>query len=1174
MPLFAILSVIARYREKGITSKDAHKEIKGDSKLFTRRVNALHSMGYLEKYELPVKNGRLFMLVHSKFAQHHEGFSTNDILAPIEIPKLYSSIVRLIQDSKTGFRSIPHLWKDLAFPNSMSGKCAFMMALHQLSNKGNIKLYSLLDQSTNRRHFCAKFLKPLSLSDQDIDFVEDKLDTTFNDFEEEGRPKFPPELGSEPHDFQSLIPRPLSRASRERILFNIYYPMEAQQCYIVGSTGTTGVQDSDILVALTGTTYEPLNTRLLELLTSNKSKAAAANKKLEKLLKSALGYLSIVRGVDYVEFKRNFRYFTNYYFAQIQKTGTEPAWGTFQDLPSFMSDLADVEKKFFIRIPGSVSVVVTPEGIKELIYFGDSKRAAGASRQSSERLPSHVNGNKSLMKKVAARSRVSTLVEDVTDTAPQTPSNPPASTPVHEPLVIKPPDPSPLVNKNIEVKPPDFPSLPSDNVVSSDDEVIPKIEPDDDQPGLKRKPSVVIEASLTKRLNTDTTSSGPSIEPSQTTQQDSASAPTQELSAAEAEQSFEPIEDERTRQNFRLLEILQNNGNVMPNLDLLTEYNNTFGDNETSSIGKRGLLRIIKRLSKDGYVRQLYVVVPFAEVEHHATVAVLAHKSISDDSSRLAAVKSRVLEKTRLEAKEKAERKAKEAEINKRRSEEYQLRRLLQRQMAEKRKSRQLKEAEERRRARLQATGVRSRTKAARSRTVQKSYSKMFEKDFWTKIKRYEDPTPLYDAFFRVVVIARSLYGGALNIINWDKVSVHLHGCSTLYLKRLWSQVQRHFGSPNIDLIMKSWERTFLQAYERREIPVIKNGQYDLLQLAEYWAEKNPEITREFNVPLLYEERADNEEKYNFTAEKLDLKNNVWYTATTYKELDRELTNWPAATRKVSEPAAFLSDIIKAKTAILSIIATPQKTYDSARAKTLLQKFGEDVCVAAIEELEKDRVVVYIPRNREAVRPERNFAFSERVKNLLTPELGLDAFAEVTEFYQSVVETLNGSNGFIMSPLAPDYSMICVLDMVCHEKVDLVRVQVRDSPALDEWTSNIVVRTPLDSIDPATGPAVVEELQRSKKRSVPVDEPGTYIWTDVGGRANRDMWYKLCYWTLMTMESHPGITTDILAGQIGFLLSRKEVHRLIKWLLKKNIVRKGSDKGYWVLPEWYAKIPF
>lgn len=652
--------------------------------------------------------------------------------------------------------------------------------------------------------------------------------------------------------------------------------------------------------------------------------------------------------------------------------------------------------------------------------------------------------------------------------------------------------------------------------------------------------------------------------------------------------------ENRLKQNLQVLKLLLGNDGVICNNTLLSTLNKEATEKDVT-MGKRPFGKAVKRLERQGIVRHIFVTIPHTNGELHTTRSILIHKSVGDDDPKIVEVKNKLIRDIRTESDIKARRRL---NSKKRLKENIGEGEKLSNQVEKKKQQEEPTEQNNR----IGTEKEQEVTKPQNVRQKKKQTSRKHPNKGLTHEITAIDPstrlaslTPAenekkkadkpegsnvhinYDRFFRIVIIARSLFGGMLSIINWDKVAEAIPGMTPRYAKLLWPRVQKVFAGDNIDLIMKTWEKIFLQAYEDGEIAIFKDELYDLQLLAQFWKEKAPEISGFHGVPLLYEGYEENESRYMFKPLQVKLVHDIVFSTTSNFEIGKALVNWSmAAPKPFTKPEE--TQVSKAKTAIKAIIATSKVSYSPARAKEILNTFGEQVCVEAIQELEKERAIVYIPRARDKIIPDRNFAFSEKFMLALSPWLGEDAFLEMTEFYQELLDTLNESKGYIMSRGAPDYSLVCVLDLLCHEKTDLIRVVISGTKAETDKIKNtqldsdVAVRTPIRNIGSETH-EVIEEVKRSKKRSVPLGEACSTMWTDVRGRASRSMWQRLVYWMLMHIESRPGVTIAAIYTQIRFVISWQEVAILVKWLVKKNIVRRGPCEGYWVLPEWYAHIP-
>lgn len=436
-----------------------------------------------------------------------------------------------------------------------------------------------------------------------------------------------------------------------------------------------------------------------------------------------------------------------------------------------------------------------------------------------------------------------------------------------------------------------------------------------------------------------------------------------------------------------------------------------------------------------------------------------------------------------------------------------------------------------------------------------------------------------YDWFFRITIIVKSLYGGVLSTINWTKVAEAIPEMTPKAAKASWSKVNKVIGrGKDVNLIMKMWEELFIQAYSNGELPIFENNIYDLEILAKYWRSKAPDVEDYVGVPYLYKDSRENHRRFDFEPFPVKDMHDIVLTSPHPLIVEQIMANYPfAGDRVVDKPH---DDVVnQAKRAIKGIIATRKEDYSSARGKEVLMRFGEAVCQNAIEELETARTVVYIPRGKDKILPERNYKFSEKFTLMLGGStLGVDAFPEMTEFYQDLLRLFNDSKGFIVARTAPDTSFPCILDLISSQKADLVRVTLKHEARLARVNSkfkwdlhDIVVRSPLRSAGAVD--YVAEEVKRSKKRSVPITGPCSAIWSDVRGQPNLEVWQRVITWVLFYIESRPGTTVDAIWKSFEVVLSWEEVAVVVRWLLKKNIVRAGPCGGVWVLPEWYAHVP-
>lgn len=418
--------------------------------------------------------------------------------------------------------------------------------------------------------------------------------------------------------------------------------------------------------------------------------------------------------------------------------------------------------------------------------------------------------------------------------------------------------------------------------------------------------------------------------------------------------------------------------------------------------------------------------------------------------------------------------------------------------------------------------------------------------------------------FFRVVLIAKSLYGGVLEIVNWNKVIEAIPDLDKKLAKSRWPKISKKFSvGKSLSLIQKEWEKLFLKGYSEGDLPIMKN--YDLNLLARYW-KKNMRSVTDSAVPWLYENMEENLESFKFTNFDVQSTHDIVLTSSQPQTVERELSNWSAAysTYPVDEDDPLVES---AKCAIKSIIASPASSYSSGRGKQVLVPFGEVLCYEAVSALESDRIVVYIPREKNTVIPERNYKFSDRFQNRIADWKDSNIMHRMTNVYKEIGDTLNLGRGWIVGQHAGMETMICILDLVSNEKADLVRVK---STYSNSDHPEIAVRSPIKFVNYGST-YEFERVRRSTQMSIPIQGPGSFTWTDVLGNPIEPMWRAIVTAILFDIESRPGITIDELVRRNKWGFEKKEIAAVIRWLYKKNVIRRGL--GIWALREWYTNVP-
>lgn len=101
------------------------------------------------------------------------------------------------------------------------------------------------------------------------------------------------------------------------------------------------------------------------------------------------------------------------------------------------------------------------------------------------------------------------------------------------------------------------------------------------------------------------------------------------------------------------------------------------------------------------------------------------------------------------------------------------------------------------------------------------------------------------EEFYRLVIIARSVFGGAAKTIDWPKIADALGGIYTPELVRSrWPKLRKIYGGfRNVEKATRRWEAVFLAAYKDGKLLAelnIKN--MDIAYLAKFWKDNDAQL--------------------------------------------------------------------------------------------------------------------------------------------------------------------------------------------------------------------------------------------------------------------------------------------------------------------------------------------
>lgn len=434
------------------------------------------------------------------------------------------------------------------------------------------------------------------------------------------------------------------------------------------------------------------------------------------------------------------------------------------------------------------------------------------------------------------------------------------------------------------------------------------------------------------------------------------------------------------------------------------------------------------------------------------------------------------------------------------------------------------------------------------------------------------------EMFYRIVIIIRSVYYNVQGNIAWDKVVQFLPMFTQEQAKAKWPRYKNMFGgSAYMANATRRFESLLLKSYESGELPLMDEDDLDIFFLASFWRSKDRDAN-ESTTPWLYSTREEIESTYSYIPGDDSEPLERLFSAVSMIKYEEAIVNRSFSFSPTADVRPELGEYQKllktAKQSIKSIISTEDDVYNEDNARQVLENLGEKVCMDAVKELEAEKTITYVPRARENFAPGRNFAFSDKFLQVIQTRYPTDIFEDATNFESGLISAVSSQKGLIMSHVAPDSSLVCILDLICHRSIELVRINAATGIILREsYDTRNLDRDKLDCdiVLRSKEGVTLDQLSRPDIPP-PLTKPCESIWTDVNGNLSKEIFNKLLRYILMSVSLRPGIPAHHMQSKLSLALTLEEVELMLQWLEQKQIITSGPANGYWIQPRWYSRI--
>ncbi|KAK9477248.1 hypothetical protein V1514DRAFT_309540 [Lipomyces japonicus] len=1194
---FALLCVITRSREKGITAIEAARYTKQDPRSLFSRINTLAGLGLIKKFPVSIRKNHTTMLINSRFFQstqvskmtEHYGLVEGRVL---DGTSLQRDILEQLKIASNGIRQRNDLRKQLSLDTSKMHFRLFSRSVRLLIQKGAIRRVYVIraSDSSHTKHLCLQYVRDLteeSIKDEikDEDITDDDESKDISENEETTR--VPLELGG---DVQIEEARPgiMNSAS-----FNRFYPLETQLYDIISSSGETGVSTMDMTRLSMGRSYgKVVHGHLLKFAKTDESKSSQPK---------YLADYTIIRVEDQSSKRSFLRYFNLPSYRKFCSQAQDEYWGNFSPLPhnSYPQTILELQK-----MPDCIRAVHSivkehivpkpnnPDFETSLVYGkkrGRPRKDALDTPRSKKEVP------------LSHSPAVSTYAVTEQENAANIPNNSEAQNHFVHPTTTLSTDRHSVSNDKDMSSQRDPAETPHSSnrglgmpiAALQRQEMILKL--------LSESGGVMEGGVVLKKRLTDL-NSGITID-KKTTARD--------ISSLIDRGKIQQICIVATAHNGRSATVWIY---TYPHLTVDSPEVVKFKNNILSSREEKPK-RFLKNIQTISHEFDFYYLVPQQSLEKQKIVQDRVDAALRESTAQSTALtdEQRRIASERLKVRH--DNIAGEGIIQPPRRRKLKhvttVRPALEVQGLPS-ESNIAPEISVLHRIVPSEQHLRKRSRRKRTRTNDDPISKYVrpgkkfksietaeakkrrneeykKKSEIRKIVRNSVKLTSEDAdlIYRTVIVVRSFYGGLTKAIDWDRVASSLVPTFTKdMIVSAWTRVRKRYGGANgLKRATDRWEYIFLEAYEKGAIPQIDFENIDIKQLVEMWQENDVQIFQdEDSVGLLTSiERSGSIDDYVFVR---DEQNSYWldevHSAVSSVKFEESFSSVPfsvAATGTKDNVSVKSKEIDRVKQVIKSIIATDNSKYQPDKAKSLLDSFGPEICSEAVGVMEKEKTLVYTSRDLGKRIPGRNFIFSEKFNSLSKVRTGEDSLQKTLSFHVRLQNTFAENKGIIMSRLAPDSSMICLIDLIARNQVELVRVNVNTGKLIEGYASRLVDRDKLDC-DIVLRNSIHHKIASLEARivDIPVSYdnenqviPGARIWVDVFGEINKYWFMRLANVILMAINLRPGIPTTELCRRHAGVLTSAETNDIVEWLRQKQLVRINHSKenGLWVQEGWY-----
>ncbi|KAI5949900.1 TFC3 [Candida jiufengensis] len=442
--------------------------------------------------------------------------------------------------------------------------------------------------------------------------------------------------------------------------------------------------------------------------------------------------------------------------------------------------------------------------------------------------------------------------------------------------------------------------------------------------------------------------------------------------------------------------------------------------------------------------------------------------------------------------------------------------------------------------------GVTSTTTSKNKNTqsqMQFNYPTIFEKD---------DTTSL----FRCICIYKAFDKTS---INYDEIAKIFKDSTGVLIKKLWQSIRRQVGGiATVNKGIEDFEKIVNKGIDEKVVRIRHLKKIELPFFLYLWDNSDASRIEIKNHKPLYSTIAENLKYYTRKVHHefiQPISEQIESESMTQKE--EILVSTPfylnPPTKFDIKPKPFEEIRTVIKTAIKSSQQQNSKQY-----KQLFESFNPINVSEAYKSLIDDGVIMNISEDNE---PEK-LKLTEKVFNGLINSHQINFFKQANLFKDTIDDITSQMKGLILSQAMKEGNVAELISLLSLNEISLIHIDKKIT--FTGYESRSMNKDELDCDLIAyknnnKNQEEIHEIEVINNIPVPLNKPCFYIWINIDGTIDAELWKSLIAAILYNINFHPGLTKNLIYKKLKNLISTREFDIILHWLVESNVIYIESD---------------